>query len=150
MRNNNIFHLCTRKRKEMIAFEQVVALRYLFFVWSVGIEQPAAIVDIIYIVLKNALHVNKYKGTSICLKASNEKITTSPSALFRSSSFCFACSSAIRVSIATNDSRVKGRNKLRSSSEIESESSVIVYTANDESLRFRWPVGEKGYLEHLI
>lgn len=60
----------------------------------------------------------------------------SPSARFFSNSRCFASASAMRLSIAANDSRVKGRNKLRSSSDIESESSVIVYMANNESLRF--------------
>lgn len=46
---------------------------------------------------------------------------TCPSARFLSSSFCRACSSAIRCSIACNDSRVNGRNTLFSSM-YESES----------------------------
>lgn len=66
---------------------------------------------------------------------------TSPSARFFSNSRCFASASAMRLSMAANDSRVKGRNKLRSSSDIESRSSVIVYMANNESLRFPRPVG---------
>lgn len=54
------------------------------------------------------------------------RVLTSPSALFFSSSFCLACSSAMRASIAARDSRVNGRNKLLSSSDTESESSDIV------------------------
>jgi len=54
------------------------------------------------------------------------RVHTSPSALFFSSSLCLACSSAMRASIAARDSRVNGRNKLLSSSDIESESSDIV------------------------
>ena len=54
---------------------------------------------------------------------------TSPSALLFSNSFCFSNSSAMRASIANSDSRVKGRNKLRSSSSNELESSDIVYNS---------------------
>lgn len=56
-------------------------------------------------------------------------LTTSPSALFRSNSLNLRCSSAIRPSITTNDSRVNGRNKQRSSEEIELKSSIIFYAA---------------------
>lgn len=51
-----------------------------------------------------------------------QKELTSPSALFSSSSFCLAWSSAIRCSIALSDSRVNGRNRLFSS--LENEESV--------------------------
>lgn len=75
------------------------------------------------------------EGGKKTLKLQKHQLT-SPSARFFSNSRCFACSSAMRASMASNDSRVKGRNKLRSSSDIESRSSVIVYMANNESLRF--------------
>lgn len=81
-------------------------------------------------------------------------LTTSPSALFFSSSLNFRTSSAIRASIITNDSRVKGRNKQRSSSDIELKSSIIVYMANDESLRMPRPAYAKTNnginISHLI
>lgn len=65
-----------------------------------------------------------------CLGAAEEgeggcERLTSPSALFFSSSFCLAYSSAIRASMDANDSRVNGRNRLRSSSDCESEESDI-------------------------
>lgn len=47
---------------------------------------------------------------------------TSPSALFSSSSFCLAWSSAMRCSMVLSDSRVNGRNRLFSS--LENEESV--------------------------
>lgn len=47
---------------------------------------------------------------------------TSPSALFSSSSFCLAWSSAMRCSMALSESRVNGRNRLFSS--LENEESV--------------------------
>lgn len=61
------------------------------------------------------------------------RVRTSPSARFLSNSFCFSFSSAMRTSIALSDSRVKGRNKLRSSSESDSNS-VIVYATSTQCL----------------
>lgn len=60
-------------------------------------------------------------------------VRTSPSARFLSNSFCFSFSSAMRTSIALSDSRVKGRNKLRSSSESDSNS-VIVHATSTQCL----------------
>lgn len=54
------------------------------------------------------------------------ELTPSPSFLFRSISSKRRTSSAIRPSIIANESRVKGRNKQRSSSDIELKSSIIV------------------------
>lgn len=70
---------------------------------------------------------------------------TSPSALLFSNSFCFSSSSAMRASIASSDSRVKGRNKLRSSSSNELESSDIVYNSQ------RWePQYSKAFIIFFV